>query len=150
MNKNSEALDLARHEYIKGYEEKDSTIFPTLDLVAKEFSISLSTLRKKAANECWYKKRKQYQNAREEYEMRKQFRGKYSKLAQISRNSLVLVEYFQSEINKEILAATNGEKIHSIEDKQRLITMSQKIQRLSKEASDTLSNLENPFTELLD
>jgi len=151
MNKSSEALDLARHEYIKGYEEKDnSTIFPTLDLVAKEFSISLSTLRKKAANECWYKKRKQYQNAREEYEMRKQFRGKYSKLAQISRNSLVLVEYFQSEINKEILAATNGEKIHSIEDKQRLITMSQKIQRLSKEASDTLSNLENPFTELLD
>ena len=26
----------------------------------------------------------------------------------------------------------------------------QKIQRLSKEASDTLNNLENPFTELLD
>ena len=44
----------------------------------------------------------------------------------------------------------NGEKNYSIEDQQRLITMIQKIQRLSKEASDTLNNLENPFTELLD
>ncbi len=94
MIKSSEALDLARTEYINGYEEKDTTIFPTLNLIAKEFSLSLSTLRKKSANEGWYKKRKQYQNAREEYEMRKKFRGKYSKLAQISRNTLVFVEYF--------------------------------------------------------
>ena len=150
VNKTSEAFDSARSEYIKGYEEKNTTIFPTLDLVAKEFSISLSTLRKKAANEGWYKKRIQYQNAREEYEMQKQFRGKYSKLAKISRKTLVFVEYFQSEINKEILAAINEKKIHSIEDKQRLIAMSQKIQRLSREANDTLNNLENPFTELLD
>ena len=107
MIKSSEALDLARTEYIKGYEEKDTTIFPTLNLIANEFSLSLSTLRKKAANEGWYKKRKQYQNAREEYEMRKQFRGKYSKLAQISRNTLVFVEYFQSEINKEIQEEKN-------------------------------------------
>ena len=150
MNKSSEALDLARTEYINGYEEKDTTIFPTLNLIAKEFSLSLSTLRKKAANEGWYKKRKQHQNAREEYEIRKQFKGKYSKLAQISRNTLVFVEYFQTEIHKEIIEEKKGKKIHSIEDKQRLITMTQKIQRLSKEASDTLNNLENPFTELLD
>ena len=45
---------------------------------------------------------------------------------------------------------SNEEKNYSIEDQQRLITMIQKIQRLSKEASDTLNNLENPFTELLD
>ena len=69
MIKSSEALDLARTEYINGYEEKDTTIFPTLNLIAKEFSLSLSTLRKKAANEGWYKKRKQYQNIREEYEI---------------------------------------------------------------------------------
>ena len=150
MNKNSEVLDLARTEYINGYKEKDATIFPTLNLIANEFSLSLSTLRKKAANEGWYKKRKQHQNAREEYEIRKQFRGKYSKLAQISRNTLVFVEYFQSEIHKEMQAAINGKKEHSIEDKLRLINITQKIQRLSKEASDTLNNLENPFTELLD
>ena len=143
MIKSSEALDLARTEYINGYEENNITIFPTLNLIAKEFSLSLSTLRKKAANEGWYKKRKQYQNAREEYEIRKQFRGKYSKLAQISRNTLVFVEYFQSEIHKEMQAAINGKKEHSIEDKLRLINITQKIQRLSIEAQTTLNNLED-------
>ena len=110
MNKSSEAFESTRCEYIEGYVEKNKLIFPTLNLVAKEFKISLSTIRKKAANERWYKKRKQYQSAREEYQMRKQFRGKYSKLAQISRNTLVFVEYFQSEIQKEMQAAINGKK----------------------------------------
>ena len=150
MIKSSETLDLARTEYIKGYEEKDTTIFPTLNLIAKEFSLSLSTLRKKAANEGWYKKRKQHQNAREEYEMRKQFRGKYSKLAQISRNTLVFVEYFQSEMHKEMQAAINGKKEHSIEDKLRLINITQKIQRLSNEAQTTLNNLEDDLLNLIE
>ena len=150
MNKHSESFNIARHQYIKGYQDNNEHIFPTLDLVAKEFSLTLSTLRKKSANECWYQKRKQYQNVREEYEMRKQFKGKYSKLAQISRNTLVFVEYFQSKIHKEILEEKNGKKIHSIEDKQRLIAMTQKIQRLSKEANDTLTDVENPLNELID
>ena len=147
MNKHSETFNIARHQYLTDYQDNKEHIFPTLDLVAKEFSLTLSTLRKKAANEGWYKKRKQYQNVKEEYEMRRQFKGKYSKLAQISRNTLVFVEYFQSEINKEIQA---GKKIHSIEDKQRLINMTQKIQRLSKEANDTLTDIENPLNEFLD
>ena len=150
VNKTSEAFDSARSEYIKGYEEKNTTIFPTLDLVAKEFSLTLSTLRKKAANEGWYQKRKQYQNVREEYEMRRQFKGKYSKLAQISRNTLVFVEYFQSEIHKEIQEEKNGKKIHSIEDKQRLIAMTQKIQRLSNEAQTTLNNLEDDLLTFIE
>ena len=150
MNKKSESFIIARNQYIKGYQDKNERIFPTLDLIAKEFQLTLSTLRKKAANEGWYQKRKQFQKASDEYEMRRQFKGKYSKLAQISRNTLVFVEYFQSEIHKKILESSNGEKNYSIEDQQRLITMIQKIQRLSKEASDTLNNLENPFTELLD
>ena len=150
MIKNSEALDLARTEYINGYEEKDTTFFPTLNLIAKEFSLSLSTLRKKAANEGWYKRRKQHQNAREEYEIRKQFRGKYSKLAQISRNTLVFVEYFQSEIRKEMQAAINGKKEHSIKDKLRLINITQKIQRLSNEAQTTLNNLEDDLLTFIE
>ncbi len=81
MNKNSESFNIARHQYIKGYQDEKGHIFPTLDLIAKEFSLTLSTLRKKAANEGWYQKRKQYQNVREEYEMCIQFKGKYSKLA---------------------------------------------------------------------
>ena len=150
MNKNSESFNIARHPYIKGYQDKKELIFPTLGLIAKEFSLTLSTLRKKAANEGWYQKRKQYQNVKEEYEMRKQFKGKYSKLAQLSRNTLVFAEYFQLEIHKEIQEEKKGKKIHSIEDKQRLITMTQKIQRLSKEANDTLTDIENPLNELID
>ena len=60
MNKSSESFNIARHQYIKGYQDKNEHFFPTLDLVAKEFSLTLSTLRKKAANEGWYQKRKQY------------------------------------------------------------------------------------------
>ena len=150
MNKNSESFNIARHQYIKGYQDKKELIFPTLGLIAKEFSLTLSTLRKKAANEGWYQKRKHYQNVREEYELRKQFKGKYSKLAQISRNTIVFAEYFQLEIHKEIQEEKKGKKIHSIEDKQRLITMTQKIQRLSKEANDTLTDIENPLNELID
>ena len=150
MIKTSEAFDMARSEYIEGYVEKNEHIFPTLSLVAKEFKLCLSTLRKKAANEGWYKKRKHRQNSREEYEIRKQFKGKYSKLAKVSRNSLVFVEYFQTAINKEIEAVKRGEKQHSIEDKLRLITMAQKIQRLSTEAHTTLNNLEDDILTFIE
>ena len=102
MIKTSEAFDSARDEYITGYDDEDRRVFPTLALVAKEFEISLSTLRKKAANEGWYKKRKTFQHSREEFVLRKKFKGKFSKLAQVSRNTLVFVEHFQTEINKEL------------------------------------------------
>jgi hypothetical protein len=150
MNKTSEAFDSARSEYIEGYEEKNRHIFPTLALVAREFNVSFSTLRKKAANEGWYKKRKHHQNSREEFEIRKQFKGEYSKLAQISRNSLVFVEYFQTVINKEIEEVKRNEKKHSIEDMSRLITCIQKLQRLSEQANATLNNLEDSFMNLLE
>ena len=150
MIKTSEAFDSARSEYIEGYEEKNEHIFPTLSLVAKEFSISLSTLRKKAANEGWYNKRKHHRRSREEYKMRKQFKGKYSKLAQVSRNSLVFVEHFQTAINREIEAAKRGEKIHTIEDTARLVTIIQKLQRLSEEANSTLNNLEDSLMSFIE
>ena len=150
MNKSSEAVDSARSEYIEGYVEKNKLIFPTLALVAKEFNVSFSTLRKKAANEGWFKKRKHHQISREEFEMRKQFKGKYSKLAQVSRNSLVFVEYFQTVINREIEAAKRGEKIHTIEDTARLVTIIQKLQRLSEEANSTLDNLEDSLMSFIE
>ena len=150
VNKTSEAFDSARSEYIEGYVEKNKLIFPTLALVAKEFKVSFSTLRKKAANEGWFKKRKHHQISREEFEMRKQFKGKYSKLAQVSRNSLVFVEYFQTVINREIEAAKRGEKIHTIEDTARLVTIIQKLQRLSEEANSTLDNLEDSLMSFIE
>ena len=150
MNKNSEAFDSARSEYIEGYEEKNKLIFPTLALVAKEFNVSFSTLRKKAANEGWFKKRKHHQNSQEEFEIRKQFKGKYAKLAQVSRNSLVFVEYFQNAINEEIEKVKKNKTTHSIEDMNRVITCSQKIQRLAEQENATLTNLENPLISLLE
>ena len=146
----SEAFDSARSEYIEGYVEKNKLIFPTLALVAKEFKVSFSTLRKKAANEGWFKKRKHHQISREEFEIRKQFKGEYSKLAQVSRNSLVFVEYFQTVINREIEAAKRGEKIHTIEDTARLVTIIQKLQRLSEEANSTLNNLEDSLMSFIE
>ena len=56
--KTSEAFDSARSEYIEVYEEKNKLTFPILALVAKEFNVSFSALRKKVANEGWYNKRK--------------------------------------------------------------------------------------------
>ena len=150
VNKTSEAFDIARSEYIKGYVEKNKLIFPTLNLVAKEFKISLSTLRKKAANEGWFKKRKHHQNSREEFKIRKQFKGEYSKLAQVSRNSLVFVEYFQNAINEEIEKVKKNKTPHSIEDMNRLITCIQRTQRLAEQANATLTNLENPLISLLE
>ena len=150
MIKTSEAFDSARSEYIEGYEEKNEHIFPTLSLVAKEFKISLSTLRKKSSNEGWFKKRKHHQNSQEEFEIRKQFKGEYSKLAQVSRNSLVFVEHFQTAINREIEAAKRGEKIHTIEDTARLVTIIQKLQRLSEEANSTLNNLEDSLMSFIE
>ena len=150
MKRVSEELNLARDEYITGYDDKQIRIFPTLALVAKEFEISFSTLRKKAANEGWFKKRKSFQQSREEFDIRKNFKGKHSKLAQVSRNTLVLVEYFQTAINKEVEDAKAGKINHSIEDIARLVSCSQKIQKLSEQANTTLNNLEDPllsFTE---
>ena len=150
MIKTSEAFDSARSEYIEGYEEKNKLIFPTLALVAKEFNVSFSTLRRKAANEGWFKKRKHRQNSREEYEMRKKFKGKYSKLAQVSRNSLFFVEYFQTAINKEIDKVKRNEKTHSIEDMSRLINNIQRIQKLAEQANSTLKNLEDPLVNFIE
>lgn len=150
MKKTSESFDLARDEYIIGYDDKKTRIFPTLTLVAKEFKISFSTLRKKAANEEWFKKRKDFQQSHEEFVIRKNFKGKYSKLAQVSRNTLVLVEYFQTAINKEIEDAKASKTNHNIEDIARLVSCLQKIQKLSEQANTTLNNLEDPllsFTE---
>ena len=148
MKRVSEELNLARDEYITGYDDKQIRIFPTLALVAKEFEIFFSTLRKKAANEGWFKKRKSFQQSREEFDIRNNFKGKHSKLAQVSRNTLVLVEYFQTAINKEIENAKTGKIKHSIEDIARLVSCLQKIQKLSEQANATLNNLEDPLLSL--
>jgi hypothetical protein len=82
--------------------------------------------------------------------MRKQFKGEYSKLAQVSRNSLFFVEYFQTAINKEIDKVKRNEKTHSIEDMSRLINNIQRIQKLAEQANSTLKNLEDPLVNFIE
>ena len=108
MNKNSESFNIARHQYIKGYQDKKEHIFPTLDLVAKEFSLTLSTLRKKAANEGWYKKRKQYQEIVDTYQGNvngdvklKLFKGNVIILGRKSENSLYDLSKVSFENNEQ-------------------------------------------------
>ena len=60
----------ARDWYIKGDKDKEGIKYPSLPDIAREFEYSLSTLRKKAANEGWFKKREERMEKREEREKR--------------------------------------------------------------------------------
>ena len=44
----------ARDWYIKGDKDEEGIKYPSLPDIAREFEYSLSTLRKKAANEGWF------------------------------------------------------------------------------------------------
>ena len=52
----------ARDRYIKGDKDEEGIKYPSLPDIAREFEYSLSTLRKKAANEGWFKKREEMKN----------------------------------------------------------------------------------------
>ena len=66
----------ARDWYIKGDKEKEGIKYPSLPGIAREFEYSLSTLRKKAANEGWFKKREERTALQDVISMRKEFMGK--------------------------------------------------------------------------
>ena len=87
----------AREYYIKG--EGDE--YPSLNDVAREFKYSLSTLRKKAANEGWLRKRKERISLQETMEMRKEFMGKATKLSNVAFNAIRAAEYIISKIKEE-------------------------------------------------
>ena len=61
----------ARDWYIKGDKDKGGIKYPSLPDIAREFEYSLSTLRKKAANEGWFKKREERMALKEIISMRK-------------------------------------------------------------------------------
>ena len=49
----------ARDWYVTGDKEENGYSYPSLSEIARKFNYSLSTLRKKAANEGWLKQRKE-------------------------------------------------------------------------------------------
>ena len=129
----------AREYYIKG--EGDE--YPSLYDVAREFKYSLSTLRKKAANEGWLKKRKERISLQETMEMRKEFMGKATKLSNVAFNAISAAEYIIGKIKEEQNDIENGKKAFDVTLASKQIWSLNQAMSLVEKAQLTLDEIEN-------
>ena len=129
----------AREYYIKG--EGDE--YPSLYDVAREFKYSLSTLRKKAANEGWLKKRKERISLQETMEMRKEFMGKATKLSNVAFNAISAAEYIIGKIKEEQKDIENGKKAFDVHIASKQIWSLNQAMSLVEKAQLTLDEIEN-------
>ncbi len=129
----------AREYYIKG--EGDE--YPSLYDVAREFKYSLSTLRKKAANEGWLKKRKERISLQETMEMRKEFMGKATKLSNVAFNAISAAEYIIGKIKEEQNDIENGKKAFDVHIASKQIWSLNQAMSLVEKAQLTLDEIEN-------
>ena len=129
----------AREYYIKG--EGDE--YPSLYDVAREFKYSLSTLRKKAANEGWLKKRKERISLQETMEMRKEFMGKATKLSNLAFNAISAAEYIIGKIKEEQKDIENGKKAFDVNIASKQIWSLNQAMNLVEKAQLTLDEIEN-------
>ena len=129
----------AREYYIKG--EGDE--YPSLYDVAREFKYSLSTLRKKAANEGWLKKRKERISLQETMEMRKEFMGKATKLSNVAFNAISDAEYIIGKIKEEQNDIENGKKAFDVNKASKQIWSLNQAMSLVEKAQLTLDEIEN-------
>ena len=129
----------AREYYIKG--EGDE--YPSLYDVAREFKYSLSTLRKKAANEGWLKKRKERISLQETMEMRKEFMGKATKLSNVAFNAISAAEYIIGKIKEEQNDIENGKKAFDVNIASKQIWSLNQAMSLVEKAQLTLDEIEN-------
>ena len=129
----------AREYYIKG--EGDE--YPSLYDVAREFKYSLSTLRKKAANEGWLKKRKERISLQETMEMRKEFMGKATKLSNVAFNAISAAEYIIGKIKEEQNDIENGKKAFDVNTASKQIWSLNQAMSLVEKAQLTLDEIEN-------
>ena len=129
----------AREYYIKG--EGDE--YPSLYDVAREFKYSLSTLRKKAANEGWLKKRKERISLQETMEMRKEFMGKATKLSNVAFNAISAAEYIIDKIKEEQNDIENGKKAFDVNLASKQIWSLNQAMSLVEKAQLTLDEIEN-------
>ena len=128
----------AREYYIKG--EGDE--YPSLYDVAREFKYSLSTLRKKAANEGWLKKRKERISLQETMEMRKEFMGKATKLSNVAFNAISAAEYIIGKIKEEQNDIENGKKAFDVNIASKQIWSLNQAMSLVEKAQLTLDEIE--------
>ena len=129
----------AREYYIKG--EGDE--YPSLYDVAPEFKYSLSTLRKKAANEGWLRKRKERISLQETMEMRKEFMGKATKLSNVAFNAISAAEYIISKIKEEQNEIENGKKAFDVNIASKQIWSLNQAMSLVEKAQLTLDEIDN-------
>ena len=103
----------ARDWYIKGDKDEEGIKYPSLPDIAREFEYSLSTLRKKAANEGWFKKREERMALKNIISMRKEFMGKAIKLSKVSLNSISAADFLITKIKEDAveLEVSNGVNI---------------------------------------
>ena len=138
----------AREYYIKG--EGDE--YPSLYDVAREFKYSLSTLRKKAANEGWLKKRKERLKLKEIINIRKEFMGKASKLTNVSLNAISAAEYIINQIKDEQKQIDLGNKVFDVHVATKQIWALNNAMKLVEKSNETLDEIENgymsPFSDI--
>ena len=121
----------ARNDYIKGYKDnKNKQFFPTLDIIAKEYSIGLSRLKQVAANNQWSKKRKDYKQSLLDADFDRDYCGEHSRITKITRNSISLAEFAQEEIKKILLKHNNGEINLTIKEFLQITDRLDKLQKL--------------------
>ena len=140
----------ARDWYIKGDTDKEGIKYPSLPDIAREFEYSLSTLRKKAANEGWFKKREERMALKEIISMRKEFMGKAIKLSKVSFNSITAAEFIITKVQEEQNEIAKGIKPFDIHIATKQIWTLNQAVRLSKLSQDTLDDIENGYMSPLD
>jgi intein/homing endonuclease len=140
----------ARDWYVKGEKEKDGRSYPSLTEIAREFEYSLSTLRKKAANEGWFKRREERTALKEIISMRKEFMGKAIKLSRVSLNSISAADFLITKIKEEQADMEKGIKPYDIHIATKQIWALNQAVRLSKLSQDTLDDIENGYMSPLE
>ena len=105
--------------------------FPTLDIIAKEYSIGLSRLKQIAANNQWSKKRKDYKQSLLDADFDKDYGGTHSKVTKITRNTICFVEFAQDEFRKIFLKYKKGEINLTIKELLQITDRLDKLQKLA-------------------
>ena len=140
----------ARDWYIKGDKEKEGIKYPSLPDIAREFEYSLSTLRKKAANEGWFKKREERMALKEIINMRKEFMGKAVKLSKVSFNSITAAEFIITKVQEDQNEIARGIKPFDIHIATKQIWTLNQAVRLAKLSQSTLDDIENGYMSPFD
>ena len=132
----------ARDWYVKGDKEENGYSYPSLPEIAREFNYSISTLRKKAANEGWLKQRKDRLNLKDVIDMRKEFMGKAVKLSNVCFNGITAAEYLIKKVNEEQNEIENGTKTYDIHLATKQIWTLKQAMSLIEKAQETLDQIE--------